>query len=373
MSATSASTPDLVGQVASQPAASEVGPTESFAGDVLGVLNSSMLALMISIGHRTRLFDTMSGLEPADSATIAAAAGLHERYVREWLGAMATGRIVDHDRESGTFHLPPERAAVLTRAAGPDNLASFAQFVSLLGKVEDDVVHSFESGGGVPYSAYPEFQRLMAEESAAVFDATLLDVTVRLVEGLPERLTAGIDVADVGCGSGHALNLLAEAYPRSRCVGFDFSAEGVAVGTAEAASKGLSNVRFEVRDAATLTGPSAFDLVTAFDAVHDQAHPARVLRGIHDLLRPGGTFLCVDIQAASHVADNLDHPLGPFLYTVSCMHCMTVSLALDGDGLGAAWGEELALTMLREAGFTDIEVRHVEGDILNNYYVAKRP
>ena len=347
-------------------------PEEAFAGELLGKLNAGMLTLMISIGHRTGLFDTMSTLDPADSAGIADAAGLNERYVREWLGAMTTGGIVEHDAKAGTYRLPPAHAASLTRAAGPGNLASFAQFVPMLGNIEDQLIRSFREGGGVPYSEFPEFQRLMAEESAQVFDATLIDVTLPLVPGLVKRLTKGIDVADVGCGSGHAINLMAEAYPNSRFVGFDFSEEGVAAGTAEAKARGLKNARFEVRDAATLEGPEAFDLVTTFDAVHDQAHPARVLKGIHDLLRVGGTYLCVDVQASSHVGNNLEHPLGPFLYTVSCMHCMTVSLALDGDGLGAAWGEELATSMLRDAGFDSIETRTVEGDILNNYYIATR-
>lgn len=348
-------------------------PAEVFAGELLGILNAGTLSLMISVGHRTGLFDTMSGLAPSTSAEVAEAAGLQERYVREWLGAMTTGRVVDHDPQAGTYFLPPERAGFLTRSAGPNNLASTAQFVAMLGRVESKVVESFRTGGGVPYSEYPEFQELMAEDSAMVFDATLLDVTVPLVPGLHERLTTGIDVADVGCGSGHAINLLAQAYPASRFVGLDFSEEGVAAGRREASEKGLSNARFEVQDAAELTGPPAYDLVTTFDAVHDQAHPARVLQGIHDVLRPGGTYLCVDVQASSHVHDNLDHPLGTFLYTVSCMHCMTVSLALGGDGLGAAWGEQLAKQMLGEAGFTDITVHTVEGDIVNNYYVATRP
>ena len=345
---------------------------QAFAGELLGILNSGMLTLMISLGHRTGLFDTMSAMPAADSTTIAAEAGLDERYVREWLGAMTTGRIVEHDPEKGTYRLPPAHAAMLTRAAGPDNLATLAQYVPLLAKVEPQLVDCFRNGGGVPYSAYPEFQQLMAEESAQVFDATLVDQTVSLVPGLRERLTAGIDVADVGCGSGHAINLLARAFPGSRFVGFDFSEEGVAAGTAEAAAMGLRNARFEVRDAATLSGPPAFDLVTTFDAVHDQAHPAVVLKGIHDLLRPGGTYLCVDIQAASDVDGNLDHPLGTLLYTVSCMHCMTVSLASGGDGLGAVWGEQLAQQMLRDAGFSDVQVHRVEGDIVNNYYVAQR-
>jgi len=351
----------------------DVEAVQAFAEQLLGILNSGMLTLMISIGHRTGLFDTMAGLPATDSAGVAAVAGLDERYVREWLGAMTTGRIVEHDATAGTFRLPPAHAAMLTRAAGPDNLATIAQYVPLLAKVEPQIVECFRHGGGVPYSEFPEFQRLMAEESAQVFDATLIDVTVPLVPGLAERLTAGIDVADVGCGSGHAINLLADAFPASRFVGFDFSAEGVAAGTAEAAAKGLRNARFEVRDAASLSGPPSFDLVTTFDSVHDQADPARVLQGIHDILRSGGSYLCVDIQAASELADNLDHPLAPLLYTVSCMHCMTVSLANDGAGLGTVWGEQLALEMLRVAGFSDVEVHTVEGDIINNYYVARRP
>jgi SAM-dependent methyltransferase len=293
--------------------------------------------------------------------------------VREWLGATVTGGIVDYDPAAGTYWLPPEHAASLTRAAGPGNLASFTQFVGMLGQVEGDVVTSFREGGGVPYARFTEFTRLMAEDSAQVFDASLVDTVLPLVPGLPARLTEGIDVADVGCGSGHAINLMAAAFPASRFVGFDFSAEGIAAATAEAQSLGLGNARFEERDAAALGGAPAFDLVTTFDSVHDQARPDVVLRAIHDILRPGGTYLCVDIRASTDVADNVDHPLGPFLYTFSCMHCMTVSLALDGAGLGAMWGEQQAVAMLTDAGFTDIRVETIEGDIGNNYYVATRP
>jgi SAM-dependent methyltransferase len=344
--------------------------TEAFAGRVLGVINDGMVALMMSIGHRTGLFDTMAEMEAADAAEIAGAAGLQERYVREWLGAMVTGGIVEHDGQR--FRLPPEHAASLTRAAGPGNLASYAQFVAMLGKVEDGVTDCFRHGGGVAYSQYPEFQRLMAEDSGMIFDATLLEVVLPLVPGLPERLASGIDVADVACGSGHAINLMAAAFPASRFVGFDFSAEGVAAGTAEAARGGLANATFLERDAALLGGPPAFDLVTTFDAVHDQADPARVLSGIHDMLRTGGTYLCVDVRASSVLADNVEHPLGPFGYTVSCMHCMTVSLAQGGAGLGAMWGEQKALEMLAAAGFDDVQVETVEGDVFNNYYIATR-
>jgi SAM-dependent methyltransferase len=345
---------------------------EEFAGRMIGMLNDGMLALMTSVGHRTGLFDSMAGLGAATSEQIAVKAGLQERYVREWLGAMVTGGIVSHDGDAGSYQLPPEHAASLTRTAGVGNLASFAQFMGMLGEVETAVVDCFRNGGGVPYSAFPTFQALMASISAQTFEATLVDVTLPLVDGLVERLRSGIDVADVGCGAGHAINLMAKAFPASRFVGFDISDVGIAAGRAEAATLGLDNATFEVCDAAALERGPSFDLITSFDSVHDQARPDLMLAGIAAALRPGGVYLCVDVAASSVVAENVDHPLGPFLYTVSCMHCMTVSLAEGGFGLGAMWGEQKAREMLGAAGFTGIEVKQVPGDIENNYYIATK-
>jgi ubiquinone/menaquinone biosynthesis C-methylase UbiE len=350
----------------------QAGISAEFAKRMIHMLNEAMLALMVSVGHRTELFDVMATMPAATSAEIASRAELDERYVREWLAAMATGRIVDHDDATGTYSLPADHAAWLTRAAGPDNLAVEAQYVGLLALVEDQVVDCFRHGGGVPYSSFPKFQGLMAEDSGAVRDATLIDVTLPLVPGLADRLADGIDVADVGCGSGHAANLLAEAFPRSRVVGFDFSDTGLAAARAEADRNGLTNVRFSKRDASRLGETARFDLITTFDAVHDQARPDLVLAGIAKALRPGGVYLCVDVAASSKLSENMDHPLGPFFYTISCMHCMTVSLADGGMGLGAMWGEQKAMQMLSDAGFTSVDVEHVEGDIVNTYFIATK-
>lgn len=346
--------------------------SEAFAERMLGVLNSAGAALMTSVGHRTGLFDAMANLPPSSSEQIAKAAGLHERYVREWLGAMVTSRIVQHDAASETYVLPKEHAAWLTRAAGLNNLALQTQYLPLMATVEQRVIECFRQGGGVPYSAYPRFQELMAEESGAVLDAALIDTVLPLVPALPDRLRTGIDVLDVGCGRGHAVNLMARAFPKSRFTGYDFSEEGITAGRDEAKRLELPNARFEVHDAAALGGDARYDLITAFDAIHDQAHPARVLEGISRSLRPDGVFLMVDIRASSKVGENVDHPLGTWLYTVSCFHCMTVSLALNGTGLGTVWGEQTALRMLAEAGFPKVEVKQVEGDLYNSYYVARK-
>ena len=344
--------------------------TIAFPQRMLDALNGAALMLMTSIGHRTGLFDSMAAMPPATSAGVASAAGLSERYVREWLGAMVAAGVVGHDPAAGTYHLPPAHAAFLTRAAVGQNLSVAAQWVSVLGFVEDQVVDAFGHGRGVPYSAYRRFHAVMAEDSFQRIVAPLVRQILPLEPGLPARLEAGIDVLDVGCGSGGALVAMASAFRRSRFTGYDISAECLASARGEASRRGLRNVRFEQRDAADPIARAAFDLVTAFDAIHDQVRPASVLSNIAGALRPAGTFLMADVRASSHHHHNASHPSGTFLYAISCMHCVSVSLAGGGPGLGAAWGEEKALEMLRDAGFGRVRVEQLPGDVLDNFYVA---
>jgi len=346
--------------------------TEEFAGRIIGTIDAASTAILLSIDHQTRLFATLAELPAATSTHIADAAGLNERYVREWLGGVVAGGIVDYDPAAQTYSLPQHRAAVLTRTAGPDNLARVAQFIPLLGEVEQKVIGCFQHGGGLSYSEYPRFHTLMAEESGEVFDAALIDVILPMVDGLPARLRAGVDVADFGCGSGHAVNVMAHAFPASRFVGIDFSAEGLTAGAGEARRLGLTNATFEAVDVGGYHATEAFDVITAFDAIHDQAHPGQVLANIHRALRPGGVFLMVDIKASSRLEDNVGVPFASYLYTVSTMHCMSVSLGLDGDGLGTCWGRELATSMLADAGFGDVQVREIESDPINFYYIARK-
>jgi 2-polyprenyl-3-methyl-5-hydroxy-6-metoxy-1,4-benzoquinol methylase len=345
---------------------------EAFAEKMVEVLNDGAIALMASIGHRTGLFDTLATMPPASSDQIAETAGLHERYVREWLGAMVVSEIVDYDSKTETYRLPVEHGASLTRAAAPNNIAAFTQYIGLLGTVEDGIVDSFRNGGGVPYSAFTRFQEVMAEDSGQTVVPALLDSILPLAPGLVEALQRGIDVLDLGCGLGRAVNIMAEAFPNSNFTGYDFSEEGVAAAQAEARQKGLTNVNFAAKDAAKLDESDRYDLITTFDAIHDQAQPATVLENIFKALRADGTYLMQDIAGSSHVHNNVDHPLGPFLYTVSTMHCMTVSLAQDGEGLGTMWGKEKALEMLAEAGFTNVEVNQLPHDDQNFYYVVSK-
>ena len=360
-------------QPAKQTTAFDPARAEAFAGRILSALNDGALCLMLSIGHRTGLFDSMSRLDPATSTEIADRAGLKERYVREWLGAMVTGGVVEYDPESGRYALPAEHAGALTRAAAADNMAVFAQYIGALGYVESEIVECFVNGGGVPYENYPRFHDVMAEDSGQSVLSSLESHILPLVPGIVERLEAGIEVLDLGCGRGLILARLAARFPRSRFTGIDLSADAIAYARANTCEQ--TNVDYQARDLsdyADWAPAAAYDLITTFDAIHNQAQPLAVLRGIRRALRDDGYYLMQDISGTGHVHRDAEHPLGTLLYTVSCMHCMTVSLAQGGEGLGAMWGETKTLEYLERAGFGRVTTNRLEHDVQNNWYVVQK-
>jgi ubiquinone/menaquinone biosynthesis C-methylase UbiE len=348
---------------------------EAFAGQLLTALNNGALCLMTSIGHRTGLFDVMAGLPPSTSAEIAHKAGLNERYVREWLGGLATAGVVEVDPTSTHYRLPAEHAAFLTRAAAADNIAVFTQYIAVFGGVEDEIVECFKNGGGVPYEKFPRFHAVVAEDSGQAVLSSLESHILPLVPGLTDQLTKGIRMLDAGCGSGRVLNRLAELYPNSRFIGMDLSPEAIGNARSAAAQKNLQNIEFIVRDLSDFdenTEPEAFDFITTFDAIHDQGKPLNVLKGIHRALKADGVYLMQDIRGSGHVYHDIGHPVGTFLYTASTMHCMTVSLAQGGEGLGTMWGEEKTREYLQKAGFRSIETNQLTHDFANNWYVVRK-
>lgn len=337
----------------------------AFAAGLVDTLNKASGALAISIGHRTGLFDAMRGQLARTPARWAQRTGLNERYLAEWFGAMATAGIVKVD-DAGRYALPDEHALFLGEQAPGGSMSGMMQWIGVLAPVEGDIVECFRRGGGVPYSAFPRFHQVMEEESHLTFDA---DATLALVPGLEARLEGGIEVLDVGCGRGRAIAELAYRFPASHFVGYDLCADAVA--SARKGAADLPNVEFEVLDCMKMTDEDRFDLIFTFDAIHDQPDPARLLANIGHALAPDGVYIAQDIWAHTAIDDNLDHPFGPFLYTISMMHCMTVSLAQGGVGLGAAWGKEQALELFGAAGFGRVDVHRLEHDMQNAYYVCR--
>jgi 2-polyprenyl-3-methyl-5-hydroxy-6-metoxy-1,4-benzoquinol methylase len=343
---------------------------KSFDEELVDIMNKSALALMISIGHRTKLFDIIAELPDSTSNDIASKAGLNERYVREWLGALVTARIIDYDPTPKLYSISKEKADLLTRN-GSFNFATSMQFIPVMANVEEQILDCFKNGGGVPYESFHRFHDVMAEESSQTVLSELIDGILPIVPGLTDLLKQKIKILDVGCGSGRAINLMAKTFPSSHFTGYDFSNEAIQNAKNESAKLSLSNVTFEKQDVANFDHQEQFDLITAFDAIHDQANPEKVLKNIRNSLKSDGIFLMQDIAGSSKLENNMAHPLAPFLYTISCLHCMTVSLALDGKGLGAMWGKELATQMLKDAGFSSVEVKQLPHDPMNYFYIAK--
>lgn len=353
----------------------DAAKADEFANHLVTTLNQGALCVLLSIGHRTGLFDHLDGQPPLTSERLAKQAGLNERYVREWLNGMVVSRVIDYYPKDRTYYLPREHAAYLTRGSSEGNIAVFAQYIPMMGTVEDDIVACFENGGGVPYEKFPRFHEVMAEDSGQTVLSSLEEHILPLVAGLKEQLERGIRVLDVGCGRGRALSMLARLYPNSEFVGVDLSQEAITYASQEAKQQNLNNIRFIVKDVTDFDkehSDEQFDFITTFDAIHDQAKPLNVLKGIYNVLKDDGVYLMQDIHGSSEVQNNMEHPVAPLLYALSTTHCMTVSLAQGGDGLGTMWGREKAQEYLHTAGFRHIEIYQLDHDFQNDYYIVRR-
>ncbi|HET6710604.1 class I SAM-dependent methyltransferase [Amycolatopsis sp.] len=325
---------------------------KDFAAHLTATMTGSALTMLLGVGHRTGLL-AAAARGPATSAGLAERTRLQERYVREWLGAMVTGGIFTYDGREYTR--PPEHAKFLlgeTAANLMPALLTLSAFTGIL----PDLERAFAEGGGVPRSAYgPHLETLGARTGDSwkhIYREHLVDGFFGAVPGLKERLAAGARVLDLGCGTGHAIAVAARAFPAAHFTGLDINASVVE----QAREHGLPNTDFIVGDAAELTADPPYDVITAFDAIHDQDRPDVVLRRIHGALAPDGLFFMVDTNFSSHLEQNTGNPLAALTYSISLMYCTTTSLAEGGAALGAVWGTEKASEMLADAGFRHVDV-----------------
>jgi len=356
---------------------------ENFIKKMTELLNYGALNISMAIGYRTGLFDVLDGLDsPKTVSAVAEKAGLNTRYVKEWLGIMVCGDIVElsvNKAGEDLFFLPKEHGALMATRSGHDNIGLYTQEIPLLTTCAmDPVVQGFKSGEGIGYDQYPKFQAFMSQLANAKHQQVLIDQFLPSIEDgqLIQQLRAGIRVCDIGCAEGIALMLMAKAFPASEFVGMDISEEVIIKAETSARHQDLRNVTFLQTDATTLkedrTREKFFDYVTAFDTIHDLTRPLEALEGIYSILKPGGLFSMVDIAASSSLLENKTHPMGPFLYTVSLMHCMPVGLVEGGRGLGMMWGHQRAVEMLEDAGFKEAEVLEIPTDSFNSHFLCRR-
>ena len=348
----------------------EPATTEAFLGKVLTDTSGMTTTIMASIGDRLGLFKHLTH-GPATSAQLAARADVNERYAREWLGAMASAGYVEYDPASERFTLPAAYQPVLAQESGPIFFGGIHQMLAGMVGPLNQLIQAFRHGGGVPQSAYDHNMWDGLERfTAGWFEHLLIPVWLPAMPDVQAKLERGALVADVGCGRGKALIKLAQAFPRSRYVGYDIFEPTIAQATANAQAAGVADrVRFEYRDVSTGL-PEQYDVITTFDVIHDAIDPRGLLRTIRQALRPGGRYVCLDINCAEHLEGNAG-PLGSLFYGFSVLYCMTTSLSSHGEGLGTVGLSEGKLQELaREAGFSSVRRVPLENPFNNLYEVT---
>jgi SAM-dependent methyltransferase len=331
--------------------------TERFAGQVLGDLGAAVSAALVYLGDRLGLYAALAEGEALTPGELAERCSIDARYAREWLANQAASGYVEYDAQAGRFRLPEEHAAVLADETSPFSMVGGFVSNAAVFQALDRLEQAYRDGAGV---AYQEHDARLFHGIERFFGPTYRNCLVQswlpALEGVVAALEAGATVADVGCGHGRSILLMAEAFPRARFVGFDDHAGSIDTARRRAEAAGLNGrARFE-RAAAHELPEAAFDVVAFFDALHDMGDPVRAASCARRALRPGGTLMVVEPRAGDRLEDNL-HPVGRAYYGFSALVCCPASLSQPGRcGLGAQAGEARLREVLARAGFRTIRL-----------------
>jgi SAM-dependent methyltransferase len=326
-----------------------------FSEQVAGDVAATMHAVMSYLGDRLGIFKAMAESGPVTVEQLASRTGLNERYIREWLGSMAASKYVEYRPDAQTYYLPPEHALSL---ADEDSLFFFGGFIGgIVGNISvaPKVAEAFKTGKGVPQSEYPpEVFESIERGSAPLYKHRLVKQWLAAMPHVVAKLEQGGSAADVGCGSGRAAITIAQAFPKAQVAGFDVHAGSIERARANAAAAGVADhAAFNAIDATRLP-EHRFDFISTFEVVHDSVDPLGLMTSIRKALRPGGSYLMVELNVSPKLEENIT-TFGRMLYSVSTLYCMTVSLAHGGAGIGAVMGEPKARELATQAGFTQFQ------------------
>jgi SAM-dependent methyltransferase len=323
---------------------------EAFLGQVFGDLAACYGGVMLSLGDRLGLYDCLNGAGPLSAAEVAERSGCSERYVLEWLNSQAAAGYLEY--EDGRYLLPPEHAAVLADRDSATLLTPAFNVPASMWHGEEQAIRAFRTGEGVPWGAHHE--RLFCGVAAFfrnAYGAALVPQWLPALDGVVERLQAGAYVADVGCGHGHSTVLMAQAFPRSRFVGYDTHPGSIAAARENATAAGVADRVTFVEATSTSYEEVGFDLICFFDALHDMGHPVAAARHAGAALADGGTVMLVEPYAADTVEENAG-PIARLYYSASTMLCTAHALSENGThALGAQAGETRLADVFAEAGY----------------------
>ncbi|MGI9610404.1 MAG: class I SAM-dependent methyltransferase [Acidimicrobiia bacterium] len=322
---------------------------ESFLDRIVGFTAGTTTIGLLAIADRCGLSAYLGEHESGTADDIATGARLDQRYVTEILSGLAAAGVVEYEPGTGVFTLPPEHALFLSSELSPYFMGGWFDMLPTAMSQIDSLANATAHGGGVAFDEFgPEAIKSVDRLNGPSYRAFLTTRWLPGVPGLPARLQEGIRIADIGCGSGTAAILIAEAFPQCEVIGFDISSESISV--ARSRADGMPNVEFHIASATDVPPEPGFDFILTLDVIHDLVDPLAGLETISAALRQGGMYLMMEPNASSNLEDNL-HDRGALLYGVSTMHCMTQSLAHGGAGLGTAWGRQTAEDLARTAGF----------------------
>jgi 2-polyprenyl-3-methyl-5-hydroxy-6-metoxy-1,4-benzoquinol methylase len=344
---------------------------EALAFRVVGDMAASFSMALGHIGDRLGLFRTLAGAGPVTSEQLASKTGLNERYVREWLKAMVAAEYIDYDPARGRFLMTPEQEYVLANDDSPVSAGGPLQFTTPTVLNTPRIMDAFRNGGGVSYAEMGEdVTEGIARFFGPGYTNFLVNDWLAAVPGLTERLQGGIHVADIGCGCGVSTVTMATAFPRSRFLGLDADPGSIDRARRLAAERHVRNVHWVATPAHQLPSAPTHDLICTFDCIHDMVDPRATLRAIHGALAADGVYLWSEPNASDNPLENRN-PVGKAYACVSPLHCMTVSLAHGGEGLGTIIGEQGVRELAREAGFSRVEKLAIDSPF-NQFFALRK-
>ncbi|XP_041463359.1 uncharacterized S-adenosylmethionine-dependent methyltransferase Rv2258c-like [Lytechinus variegatus] len=331
---------------------------ERFSDRLGQIIENGLTCLSIAFGVKSGLFDVLveNHPTPMTSQELADAASMKERYVREWLGAMAGARIVLLDPATQRFHIPGQTLDAFKKWTPQNQLVLATKGIPFLSEVFNDMLEVVKKEGpiGLPFTKAKSFTEFESDASGWFYKKQLIQVFIPSIPTLQTKLSEGIKMLDVGCGRGVATRILAGQFPRSQFVGIDFGEDNMKIAREFAKNENLKNVEYHNLDAAKLPEEwtCTFDYVFFYNVLHDLARPDLVLKEVKRVMTSEALMSALEVNASSDMADNIDSPGGAGLYTYSLFHCLPVSCNTPGSlGLGTAWGKEAATEFLKEHGF----------------------
>lgn len=347
--------------------------SQAFMGRLIGDLATVGTVALVHVGERVGLFKAMAGAGAQTLAALEQRTGVHPRYLESWLSAMFVAGYIEHDAEADTWSLPDEHALFLADPANEYHLGGLFHGMPGLMAMAPKLAAAFESGEGIAFEAYGEGEPLAIElMNRSVYEARLVRQWMPALPAVVQRLQAGGRAIDIGCGTGLVPVLLAQAYPQAHFTGLDVDARSIEMAREKAQVAGVADrVQFICLPAGELPMPEGgWDFVSAFDCIHDLGNPDAVLGRVREALAPGGTFLMVEPRVGERLADDVANPFARMLHGISCLHCVPVSLAQGGPGLGACWGTAAARRAATRAGFGRFQMLPIRSPVQAFYELA---